>query len=205
MVSTVSEVSICNLALSHIGEKSITSLSDDVKPARECNRLYAITRDMEFRAHNWNFSIKRTNLSEDGTEPDSEYKHRYQVPAECLRILEVLYANSWRVEGGNLADAGKLFILTNLSGPIYIRYVAQITDPAVFDVLFVNALAARLAMDLVEPLSQSNTKAEMAAEKYRFWIGQAKSMDAFESSARPRPDPSWVAARRGNSRQVGVS
>lgn len=204
MVSTVSEVSICNLALSHIGEKPITSLSDDTKPARECNRLYPITRDMELRSHNWNFSIKRTDLAEDGTEPNSEYGHRYAVPAECLRILEVLYANRWRVEAGNLADSGKLFILTNLSGPIYIRYIAQITDPAVFDVLFVNALAARLAMDLAVPLAQSNTVAEGSAEKYRFWIGQARSMDAFESSPRQRPDPSWVAARFGSRGFRGV-
>ena len=154
MASGQSEVSICNLALSRLGEESITALSDNTPQAIECNRLYAITRDMELRGHNWNFAIRRADLAADTTSPSWGYDNRYRLPADFLKLVEVESTDQWRVEAGNAGESGSFFVLTDLSDPIYIRYVARVTDPAVFDPLFINMLAARLAMDLAPKLTQ---------------------------------------------------
>ena len=213
MASNQSEVSICNLALSHIGETTITALSDDTNQARECNRLYAVTRDIELRAHNWNFAMKRTSLSEDGDEPTWGYDHRYVLPTDCLRLVKVGYTandwqgsgqGNWRVEGDNLADSGRVYLVINLAGPVYILYVARITDVAVFDMLFINALAARLAMDLAPRLTQSNAIVQQMQQSYEYWIGQARSMDAFESSARPRRISPWITSRSNGLRNEWI-
>ena len=199
MASGESEVSICNLALSHIGEAPITSLSDNTNAARECNRLYASSRDMELRAHNWNFAIRRGNLAADGTAPDWGPASRYIIPSDCLRIIEVRDATDWRVEGGNLGDAGTVYIVTAWSGTLYIRYIARITDTAVFDTLFANTLAARLAMDLAPRLTQSNAVYQAAQSMHNMWSKQAKTMDAYESAPRQRPQSRWVSARNSGS------
>jgi hypothetical protein len=59
----VSEVSIANMALSHVGQHNqIAALSDSTEAARQCNLHYEQARDSLLRAHPWNFAIKRTVL-----------------------------------------------------------------------------------------------------------------------------------------------
>lgn len=211
MASGATEVSICNLALSRLGDDTITSLSDNTKPARECNRLYAITRDMELRSHNWNFAIFRTSVAADETAPTWGYDYRYELPVDCLRLLEIENTEGgtsinpsggagtyggWRIEAGNFGDSSRRFIVTSYGGPLYIRYISRVTDAAVFDTLFVNALAARLAMDLSTVLTNNNTLKEASARLYEHAIAEARAMDAIESSRRAMPETSWITARR---------
>lgn len=195
MASGQSEVSICNLALSHLGEEPITSLDDNVKAARECSRLYDITRDMELRAHLWNFAIRRASLAKDTTDPTWGHSNRYQIPDDCLKVVEVKDDVDWHIEAGNLGDTGQTFIVTDTSAPLYIRYVSRVEDPALFDPLFINALAARLAMKLALPLTQSNTITQGARDAYRSEIQQATAQNAIESSPRPFRQGSWLTAR----------
>lgn len=60
----MTDVEICNLALAHLGEAPISSLSDDTTAGRACNQLYLITRDAVLRSHRWNFAVApRVTLS----------------------------------------------------------------------------------------------------------------------------------------------
>ena len=47
----ISEVQICNMALSRLGVKRISALTDSGKAATECNLIYAITRDAVLADH----------------------------------------------------------------------------------------------------------------------------------------------------------
>lgn len=58
----VTEVSICNMALSRVGHTTITALSDANDAARQCNLHYEPSRDALLRSHPWNFAVKRTRL-----------------------------------------------------------------------------------------------------------------------------------------------
>ena len=149
-----SEVQICNRALQKLGSDSITSLADATEPARECNRAYFDVRDAELRDHNWNFAITRVQLAALATGPVWGFDKQFQLPADCLRVIEVNGLNdpgAWTVEGRML--------LANAAAPLDVRYVKRETDAGLFDPLFAEALASRLAAELAEPLTQSNTKA----------------------------------------------
>ena len=50
-------VSISNRALTFLGAQPITSLEDDTKEARSCNRMIAQSRDSVLRSHAWNFAV----------------------------------------------------------------------------------------------------------------------------------------------------
>lgn len=53
-------VSVCNRALSKIGDELIImSLDDETKPARYCKALYDDTRDFVLRSYPWRFALKR--------------------------------------------------------------------------------------------------------------------------------------------------
>ena len=65
----ISQVEICNLALTHLGVKTITLLTEPSEGARRIKAVYDSTRDSVLRAHNWNFAGKTEALAEISGEP----------------------------------------------------------------------------------------------------------------------------------------
>ncbi len=189
----VSEVDICNRALQKLGAKRITSLNDDSTNARSCNAAYAIIRDAELRAHTWNFAIERAELAADATAPAWGRANAYQLPSDFLAMAEDYPEDNrndkdWIIEGQK--------ILSDDSDPIYIRYVKRVTDTGTFDALFVEALATKLALELCEEITQSNTKKEGLRADYSEAIKTARRMNAIKQkpSAEP-PTDSWLTVR----------
>ena len=74
-----SAVQICNNALIKLGANTITSLSDDTKPARLCNKIYTVLRDDLLRSHPWNFAIGRSSLAQLVDAPAFGFSFQYRV------------------------------------------------------------------------------------------------------------------------------
>ena len=187
-----SETSICNLALQKLGEARIVSLSEDSNTARECEAAYEPMRDKELRANRWKFAIKRTTLAPSATAPDFYYENAFVLPADCLRpIFPPLLDIDWKVEN----HLGEPAILTNDGDTLQLRYVAKITDPTIFDALFVDSLACRIAWQLCERITQSNSKKQLIYEEYRISIQEAKKMNAIEIGHLIAPQDEWISGR----------
>jgi hypothetical protein len=189
-----SEVEISNLALARLGARSITSLTEDSTSARECNRVYAHARDSELRSHPWSFARAREQIAASSTAPVFGYARQFPLPDGCLRILTAngvdfseLPQDDIQIEGGN--------ILTNLSAPLNLIYVQQVTDVSLFDSLFVELLVCRMAVDMCEKLTQSNTKEEKATSRYADARRQARRVNGFERGPQYAPIGSWENAR----------
>ena len=189
----VSEVAICNLALQKLGASRISSLSDATENARECNAAYELLRDRELRANRWKFAIKRTTLAPSSTTPDFTYTYAFQLPSDCLRVLfPARLGLDWKIEN----HEGHPAILTNDGNSLEVRYIARVTDPTKFDALFVDALACKLAWQLCEALTQSNTKKAAALDEYKMAMADARKMNAIELGVLKQPVDEWLAARR---------
>lgn len=196
-----SQVEIANRALTKIGEARILSLGDDVEAARSIDSLWDIVRDAELRIRKWKFSVSRTTLAALASTPSWGFSYEYQLPADCLRILQVndIYPGvdlsdyrgsdsaEWRVEGRK--------ILTNISAPLKIRYVSRVEDTGQWDAAFTEAFACRLAAEVVERLTQSNAKKDTAWSEYKQAISMAVRADAIESAPEPLPDSEWIIGR----------
>jgi hypothetical protein len=196
-----SKVEIANRALTKIGEARILSLSDDVEAARSVDSLWDIVRDAELRIRKWKFSVSRDALAALASTPSWGYSYEYQLPSDCLRILQVndvypgvslsnyrsMDETEWRVEGRK--------ILTDIAAPLKVRYIARVEDTGQWDSAFTEAFACRLAVELAERLTQSNTKRELAWEEYKIAISMAVRADAIEGAPEPLPDDSWVLSR----------
>lgn len=191
-----SEVDICNLALQRLGAATISSLTDDSKNARECNRVYDHARDSELRAHPWSFARKRASLAADSTDPSFGYAKRYAVPADFLRLMPQNGRNP--NDGSTPQDDLQIesgYILTDDGAPLKIVYIRQVTDPNDFDQLFVDLLVARIARDICETITQSNKKLEIAQALYDAAKKAARKANAFERPALYPPTDPWVTAR----------
>lgn len=192
-----SVVGICNRALQKLGASAISALDENSKNARECSSAYESLRDAELRSHPWGFAIKRVQLPASSTAPAFGRARMFTLPADNLRLLAQYPElndnhNDWQVESDN---EGSPAILTNDAAPLNVRYVARMEDPTVFDAMFVEALASRIAYELCEAITQSNTKKQAAAQDYTRAISEARRINAIERVAQKPPEDEWVTVR----------
>lgn len=196
-----SVIQVANRALTKLGSARITSLSDDVKAARSISSCFDDLRDDELRAHRWQFSMRRTTLAALADAPEFGYQYQYAVPSDFLRIdmvddrfpaavmdnyIDEEYLE-WTLEGN--------VILTDIGSPLKLRYIAQVTDPSAWDSNFREALASRIAMEICEDLTQSDTKKTAAANDYKRAITQAIRVGSIEKPPVTPPDNTWIISR----------
>lgn len=197
-----SSVDIANSALTKLGEARIMALSDNVKAAREINAIFEIRRDALLRSYNWNFATKRTSLPALVDAPAWGYSYAYQIPSDCLRVVQV--NDFWLITGfsdflGGPDDEpfkiedGK--IVTDYSAPLKIRYLRRVSNSGEFDSAFIEVFAYDLAYECCEAITQSNTKKESLKEGRKDALRAAVRANAIELPPRSIPDDSWIASR----------
>lgn len=143
----VSPTSICNMALSDVGSKTITNITDDTSPeAAKCRLYYEPERDALLRSYDWPFARGRETLSQDPTDPDFEYDNQFILPTDFL-AMKSIYENRFSDENLRSYTIEGRRLLTNES-TMEIRYIKKITDVSLFDPLFVQLFAKRLALKL---------------------------------------------------------
>lgn len=196
------DVDVCNLALQKLGAKRIASLTEDSRNARSCNNLYAQVRDAELRAHPWSFAIGRAILAPDATGPAFDYLYQFTLPTDCLRPLPPNDNDlDWKVEGRKILTSvvrGSAILpaTVSTSSPVMaLIYIRRITDPTLFDAIFVEAFAAMLGYEMCEEITQSNTKKNDLMENYKYWIGEARKANAFENLQGEPPVDTWITCQ----------
>lgn len=183
-----SQVDVANSALQRVGAGQIISFSDPSPEARAIVVAFDSNRRDEFRKYPWNFTITRAQLAPDVTAPAFDYKYQFSMPADCLRVLRPTSLTcDWMIEGRK--------ILSNCDNPLRLRYIADVTDPSLWDSSFYNVFAIALAIDICDRLTQSNTKKQILLSEYADAIASAKLADGIESGPETPPDDEWLVAR----------
>lgn len=179
MASDTSPVSICNLALSALGEARIAALDEETVAAGLCVVNYHPARRALLRRFPWAFARARAALTLAGT-PAFEWAYSHTLPANFLRLLRL--ANSaetdvdrFTIEAGLvLSDEADLFLL----------YVSNQDDPTTFDDLFVDALAASLAARMAVPLTGDPERRKAAIDEFeRLTLPVAQLHGALEDQS----------------------
>lgn len=192
----VSKVAIANRALTKLGAARIIALDDDSVPSNTLDSMFDIVCEAELRANLWHFAKARAELPALSDRPAFGYRHQYQLPSDYLRLVEVADVRvvPRPTVGGWYSIEGRR-ILIDHPGPLRIRYVRRIDDPTLFDALFVEALACRLAAESCEALTQSNTKKQAMWAEYEQALQVARRANAIERPALAMSDDTWLEAR----------
>lgn len=218
-----SEVDICNLALSNLGdEATVTSIdpAEGSAQADRCATFYPMARDELLETHAWPFAKSRVALAER-VNPTRQWAYCYAAPANLLRVLavqsvdapddEVAFVIDERLKpglGSMLAttdpfdieshpDDGELVIYTNTPQAM-VRYTRRMQDTTKFSPLFTTALAALLS----SKLAGSVVRGEAGRAAARDWlnvaqryVAQAALSAANQGTRRQRFTPKHLAAR----------
>jgi hypothetical protein len=176
------DVKIANLALTRLGEETITAFTETTEAAIVMNLLYPIVRDEEIQAHPWVFAQARTQLSQDTTTPDFEWDYQYALPADYLGSLNDSLYNP--VLDGTFAIEGNK-LLTN-EETVYFKYTKRITDTTLFTPMFVEALYLKLAMAAASRITALRGRKIDLFDEYRVVIQQAKRLNAISTNKPPK-------------------
>ena len=187
---------IANRSLSKVGGSRITSFTQGVKNSNTVNDIFEDLRD-ELLDHPWNFASKRVKLAKSATAPVFGWDHAYPLQSDHIRLRSV-HDNTngtGSVIFNEEQHEGALAIVTS-ADPIYIRYVARVTDPNLWSVGFRRAFILALARDLAIPISGSKLLLEKLTDEAKRALAGAKSVDALTSYPERRPVGSWAGSRR---------
>lgn len=187
-MSTISQVSVCNSALSQLGANQINSLTEGTIEANLCLQFFDIARTTVLYMHPWNFAITRIELAPDVTKPVYEFEYQFTLPADCLRVLQVYTDLDYRIEGRR--------ILTN-SKTCLLKYIRDVADVSTWSMGFVNTMIARMRVDLCYPLTKSPAEQAAAINNMERAMMQSKYIDASEdiSDNFGQGDNSLITAR----------
>ena len=137
----------------------------------------------------WGYSLVYNRPSDD-LQPRSIGGHYINHGA-----IGVMYESTGYTASESPYEIVEGRIHTNLSAPLDYEYHKQITDPTLFDPLFVEALASRLAADAAEELTQSNSKQQAALFTYRKALNVARRTSSIMRPPRRRGTGRWMLSR----------
>ena len=189
---------LVNIALRRCGANRISSLENDTtKEAISARDIYDEARRDLLYTHNWNFAVKRAQLTASATEPEFGWDYAYVLPDDFVRLISVHPSDDdesvvpYRLE---FLDSEDRVLLCN-ANQVYIRYVFDLQDPNVMSAGFRDTLSWQLARELAAALSKSSAAAELADNGYRRALSRAKSIDGVEDFPEKMADGSWITDR----------
>lgn len=182
----ITQLDIINTALVSLGSEPIQALTEATAQARAAKAFWPLALVSTLRAHPWNFAVARKILAPEATTPAFDFGYSFQLPSDWIRTISA-DADTYKQEGTTiLCDQTKL----NL------RYIRLIDDPARFDSLFADALAAHLAFKLAVPLTQTASQAQVCWSTYTQLLKLARSVDSQEDIPDEFEESSLLTMRR---------
>ncbi|MDN3278784.1 hypothetical protein QWJ07_31295 [Frankia sp. RB7] len=203
MTATVgTEEFAANLALGHLGQPEIASMSDTTTRARKVRQFFPVARQAVLRLKHWNFATSWIQPAQDPVQSLGHLKLRFPMPADCLRVRYIKGDNrrEWDIESGSATVGGVavevIILVTNVADPT-VCYTKDVTVPRLWDSLFLEAFGLMLAGYLAESLGRSRELGAEMRKRGEDAVSGAATVDAKERRQRHRPETSWETARRG--------
>lgn len=100
---------------------------------------------------------------------------------------------SYNQEDDYVTEGG--YIVSQCSTPIFIRCVVDMIDVQNMSPMFCHALAAQVAWQMCEPITQAKDKKDDAAARYKWAIAEAGTVDGIEEGAVDPVEDEYVMCR----------
>lgn len=185
------QTTICNLAVTQIGEEHIVNIDESTKVAAKLKMVWQIMVDEMLEEYDWTFARQRQSLALMSTPPAFGFANAFKLPSDYLRMLReqedcnAWNARPWRKEG-NLLLTGE--------SDIDLLYIARV-GPEKFSAKFAVALSFRLGAAVAYSLSKKSTVVKQMWDLYMLKLTEAESADA-QQVGRIAAQSRWVHARR---------
>lgn len=199
MASSVTQ--IANLALAHLGQYRLVSVSsNDSNEARWCNELYPHARDYvtEDERVLWRHAKRTVSLAETANDREDDYRYAYERPSDCFSLRYILSRTGAFDPRYPIRFECESDVIYTDEPTARGVYVSQVTDVTKFVPGFTDAVAWYLANLLVQPLRQENGLKSMTLAGYDRAVGIAVARGAAEQvfvKTADEAQPDWLLGR----------
>lgn len=199
MSNPINEIDICNFALDHLKQASIVNIES---PTTEVEALmarqYPQARRATLRMHPWNFASHRKEITPSPDDvPIVGYTRAYRKPLDFIRFLARLDADGERMNTEYDLEGDFILMDAEETESLYLRYTRDIEDVGKFDPLFIDLLAANLALRISSKFSGSEARATKIQTLQDSILKEATAIDGQERPPRKIERSQFLRARRG--------
>lgn len=188
------QIDIINLALTRLGQSSVTSLTEGSTEAAAAAKVWDAALRAALQEFRWGFNTRRCALPLKAEKPvGAAYAYAYGAPADLAQPYEIFQEDVTRDRPIPFLYEGGL-IYTDQPSAVLV-YGAVEESAASFPPQFCDALAWRLASELAAPLTNKTSLMEYAANRYADSVARARA--SAGNAQRPRDDkiPGYIRAR----------
>jgi len=173
---TPGALDICNAALAKIGEAPLENLIVNQSTASQlCILFYHPSRREVLSLARWTFATKEqrlTSIAGMKEQPGIRNCYSFSLPGDCLRVLNV-HTHYWKLQGKTIYAWEPTIRLT---------YLADIENVELFDPLFMDALATKLAEKIEVPLTGSHSlRSALQQEFHKVILPQASATNLYQA------------------------
>lgn len=194
MGSLQTKIGIWNIALDVLREQPLASISDNTPEAKWLTRNYDQQRDYLLERVLWKFALDRASVAADATAPAFGWSYRYLMPTDMVKLVPPTKYGEWmgtpisyELESG--------WLLTNVIGPLNIRYVKRITSEGLFTNSFCEILALRLARRMAHWMTGKQGMMQIIDGMLKEAWAEVKEGEAFQVAGGQYYDTDVAEAR----------
>lgn len=211
-------VTIANLAAQHLGEdERIAAPDESSKLARAVRTAFVPAFKFVLSEANWSFALRTVALTQraaDASWPIALERNPFPLPADLARLTEIIdpeldlddpeAGQRYSIECGPNGEE----LLVDEDGPItirYVRYGADLEDPARWTPAFVKAFQFYLAWQIADALAAKQSRKDRAIAAYADAIRLAKRVNNKTKAPKGNATTEWSRSRViGQSRVPNV-
>ena len=194
------KLDLWNRALFEIGERKLSSVSENREPCRVLDEIHDETMLYCLEQGQWNFATRTASFEAD-TALDTAfgYEHVFAKPTDWVRTTALSANEQMEPPLEDYADETDYWLAD--VDPIYVSYVSSDAsyglDLTRWPATFARYAALELATGLVKRLTNSNTDREQLARDLKIAKRDAKAKDAINEAMKRPPMGRLVRARLG--------
>ena len=179
-------VDLCSKALNKIGANEILSFDEGTPEAEFSRSIYPVLKHKLLSSFPWSFATKTVKLNKMVNDLEGEeYGHCFLLPADFIRVVKISSKLPYKIIGDKLCCDASVIVLT------YIYDVDECRFSSAFVSAFIYAIAAELAMSLLDDV----TKFNLLYKLYNSELREARFLDSVQESPKKFNDFSLVDVR----------
>lgn len=199
MANDISKTSIINLALANLGQKLVSSPSENTQTARTANLMYDFVRRNLLRAHDWAFAMRWAELAASTVEsPSVNLPYVFALPADCIFVKKISYKDvppCHQIPYTLFYDNQGNKLVACMYENAKALYVADEENTVLFDPAFVACFVLLLAAELAVPITGDSEIAKLMLSKYQSKLDEARQANKIEQFEVPEKTSALLEAR----------
>ena len=175
-----SATSVANIALTALGEKPITVITENNKNATLVATRLDDVRRFVLRSHPWRCAKRQAQLAASAVAPPFKWTAKYPLPADFTRFYNEdemsQYMGVWEIMDGHL--------YAHHQGVLNCEYIYDLQDYTLMDAALIHVIAYHLASEIGMSITQNPSRVELALRLMSSKLELARFINAQEGSVR---------------------